>query len=72
MAIIYMSKQAGIESPRQADARKLLDLTPAMVEAGVEIFREWLNEPANYIAIQEGGIGNAADLITRVLRHSRK
>jgi hypothetical protein len=43
-----------------------IEITPEMIEAGVEAAREWMRDPDNYLAMEAGGEGDLAALVIAI------
>lgn len=63
------------ESPvsRQAGAtNREIEVTPAMIEVGGEAAREWLDNPATRLCLDEGGYGDISLLVNMIAHRIRK
>lgn len=45
-----------------------IQVTPEMIEAGMQIFREWRYEPDNLDQLEIGEVGNARSLVEALFR----
>ena len=52
--------------PENREPERAIEITPAMVEAGVKAAREWLNRPENYLALEAGADGDLESLVKAV------
>lgn len=55
-----------------AGGAKLAAADAAIVDGLVELARDWLNRPDNYLSIQAGGEGDLRGLVTALVRKARR
>ena len=47
----------------------VLEITPKMIDAGVEVFKEWRYQPDNVDQLELGELGDARSLVESLFRY---